>query len=256
MNTLLGVVRLFVVGSVLLVGFLVVMPASLLPVRIRRASLALWIVLFMSRVFLWVFRVQVHCSDVDRLRRHEGFIFPNHHSYLESLIFLSITPVRFLAAIEVSRRPVTGLIARAIGTIFVARNDRQSRVQARLAITRALKNAPYPPVVLYPEGKLGPGEKLNPFRFGAFEMAAENSIPFLPVAVHFDPIEVAVWRGGAGESLMDALWRLARYTGPVRVKLTLMATYHPSGDDDARQIALMTQSAIAQELQLPVAEVA
>lgn len=248
--------RIVVVGLVLLAGFVIVLLAALLPIRIRRVSLSSWVVVFMSRIFLWVFRVRVSCSDVDRLRRHEGFIFPNHHSYLESLVLLSITPVRFLAAIEVARRPVTGLIARSIGTIFVARNDRESRVKARLAIARALKTAPYPAVVLYPEGKLGLGEKLNPFRFGAFEMAAENRVPFLPIAVHFDPFEVAVWRGSLGESLVDAVWRLACYAGPVDVRLTLLAIYHPSDEDDPRQIARLTQLAIAQELQLPIADAA
>jgi 1-acyl-sn-glycerol-3-phosphate acyltransferase len=46
--------------------------------------------------------------------------------------------------------PVIGQVARSIGCVFVNRDDKQSRTEAR---TRLAQVETFPPVVLFPEGK-------------------------------------------------------------------------------------------------------
>ena len=84
-----------------------------------------------------------------------------------------------------------------LGTIFVQRSDPNSRKQARAEVAKALQADPQPPVVIFPEGRLGPGTKMLPFRNGAF-IASENGISLLPCAVRYRPLEVAWWRGQGG----------------------------------------------------------
>lgn len=222
MKPIVGVVRLAVILVVLLLGACCVLLAALLPVRIAGCRPAAWVTVLLARIFCWLFELDVHPQNKLKLHAHCGFLFANHQSYLDAIALLSLQPVRFLAAAEVRRYPVIGWIAMTIGTIFVQRDDQQSRKQTRQTIVIQSGQEPYPPIVLFPEGKLGPGVSLLPFRYGAFELAQTTRLPYLLCAIRYTPHEVAVWRGGSGESLLTAFWRLAQYRAPVRVELTFL----------------------------------
>jgi 1-acyl-sn-glycerol-3-phosphate acyltransferase len=175
-------------------------------------------------------------------------ILPNHVSLLDTLALLSVTPVRFLGAAEILAYPVIGWIAASIGTVFVARTDRQSRQRARSDIVAALHADPYPPIVLFPEGRLGPGDRLYPFRYGAFALAVEHGVAYLPCALRYRPLAVARWHGAAGEELWPAAWRLACHTGPVLAEVMPLVQVLPEGDADPAQLAAGAQTAIAAAL--------
>jgi 1-acyl-sn-glycerol-3-phosphate acyltransferase len=224
MNQLLALVRIATVLAVLFLGVVVVLFASIIPLRFEGRRLAAWVSVGLARTFCLLFNVRVNCHTCDQhnceqIIRHRGFLFANHQSYLDSIALLSIMPVRFLAAAEVRSYPLVGWIAKAIGTIFVKREDRSSRHQVRTAIADAFRSEPDPPVVLFPEGKLGHSDQLLPFRHGAFEMATAHQLPYLLCAIRYTPSEIAIWRGGAGETLATAVWRLAQYPGPLQVEI-------------------------------------
>ncbi|MEZ4633928.1 MAG: hypothetical protein R2856_02935 [Caldilineaceae bacterium] len=95
MRYILGGVRAVLV--LLLVALAVVMvPVSLLPFKIGRGRPALWVIIYATRVFNVIFNIRVHCADHALLRRHEGFIFLNHLSFVEAFALLSLTPSRYL----------------------------------------------------------------------------------------------------------------------------------------------------------------
>lgn len=248
MSILQGIIRFIVAAIVVTVGFFLVLGASLIPFKIRRVNPGIWVVRRMTLMFARIFNVTVTVDDLETLQNHEGFIFLNHNSYLEAIMLFNLIPVRFLAAIEMAQRPLIGQMAKAVGTVFVSRANRESRSQARTQIEQAVTRAQYPAMVIFPEGKLGPGSKLMPFRRGGFEMAAKNQIAFLPVAVRFEPFEVAHWNGGAGETLLQALWKLATHRGEVKVHYTVLEAVHPKPNDDATTLALETEMTIAREL--------
>lgn len=250
MNTFLGVLRMTALVLVALAAFALMFLASLLPFKIRRVPAALWIVVYASRIFTYIFNVRIKSTNLELLRRHEGLILMNHMSYLEALGILSLAPVRFLAAIEVRRRPVSGWMAERVGTIFVERDDASSRAAARDALLGVMSTSLFPPLVVFPEGRLGDGEHLHQFRYGIFDIACQGRIPYLLCAVQFNRPDVSVWRGPRGESLTTAFWKLAKSRGKIFVDIFPLYVVHPTPQHSARQLAKAARRDVANHLDI------
>lgn len=249
-NSLLGALRITSAVLVMVLAAILIFFTTIIPVKVRGARASLWIVVYAARSFNLIFNVRVTCNSTEHFRYHEGFIFMNHLSYLEPLAILSLTPVRFLAAAEVRRRPVSGWMAEQIGTVFVKRDDKESRAAARDSIAKVINEAKYPPVVVFPEGRLGMGDRVNPFFPGIFDTARQYHVPYLLCAVQFNRPEVAIWRGAMGEQLGSAVWRLAKSRGRIYVDIFPVGRVEPTPDDDPGVLARTARRAIAQKLDM------
>ncbi len=153
--------------------------------------------------------------------------------------------MRYLSKIEVRAWPFIGWVAMAIGTVFVNRSDKASRSQARQQLGQVAR---FPPIVLYPEGGIGPANSLQPFRYGAFEIAIEQGIPYLVCAINYSRADVIVW--GEGESLIECLWRLACFPGPMDASVTPLKIIAPQPGDDPKVLAVEAHHTIAVALQV------
>ncbi|MBI1296401.1 hypothetical protein GC175_15720 [bacterium] len=254
MGYVLGGVRAALVLLLVALAALVMLPVSLLPFKIGRARPALWVIVYATRVFNWIFNIRVHCDDHALLRRHEGFIFLNHLSFIEALALLSLTPSRYLAAVELHQRPVVGWMAAQVGTIFVERKDHSSRKEARRIIAKVLTRSAYPPVIVFPEGRLGLGDQVYSFRYGIFETAVEYSVSYLLCALRYSHPHIAIWKGRLGEGLVAAVWRLATFPGPLHLYLTPVKLVHPTPEDDPRVLGDEARRLIAEAVGLPADE--
>ena len=104
---------------------------------------------------------------------------------------------------------------------------RQKAEAARRALREAVRSEPTP-VALAPEGKIGPGPGVLPFRHGAFEVAADAEAEVLLVALRFEPHAHVYWLDG--EWLAVPLWRLCARTGPLTATVTPVAVLDPEAD--------------------------
>ena len=251
MRTIIGVFRMILAAVTVTTGAVVILLGELAPLRVRGVRLAGWVVLGIAHLVCQIFQVRVVCKEPKTLRQHIGFVFPNHLSLLDPLVLLSLWPMRFVAATEVMRYPVVGWITKSIGTVFVARQDRDARKQARGEIAAALEQDPQPPIVLFPEGRLGPGHHLYPFRYGAFAVAVNKGISYIPCGLRYHPLDVVIWHGGQGEKLWNALWRLARNPGPVLAEVIPLPAVFPQPGDDPASLAMKALADIAAALSLP-----
>ncbi len=244
---MLGSLRITVVAVVVAVGTLAVLLAGLVPMRVRGARLGGWVVTAMARLAAVAFGVRVACEQPERLRLHRGFVFPNHLSYADIIVLLHLFPLRFLSNHVVERTPFVGWVAKAIGTVFVDRGDRDARAEARRELAEALRERDHPPLVLFPEGRIGEGGYLHPLRRGAFEVAAEGSVPYLLCAIHYSEVETIRW--ARGEPFMTALWRLARHRGPMEARLVFLGAVHPTPDDEADALVAHAENLLGAEIQ-------
>lgn len=257
MSRLVGVTRITAVLLLVLFGAILLMPLTIVPVRYRGARLSAWWMVLLVRGFNRIFNVRFHCTNPRLLRWHRGLLFPNHSSYLDVIAMLTTAPVRFLAAIEMRRRPVIGWMAEAVDCVFVDRTNRTSRRDARRSISSVLAGNPYPPVLIFPEGKLDPGVSLYPFRHGAFELAVQNEVPFVPVALRYNRPEITTWYGGLrNESMGAAVWRLAQHRGRITVDVIPLDPVWPTRHDSAALLAAVAQRAIEQTLGFPFGPIA
>jgi 1-acyl-sn-glycerol-3-phosphate acyltransferase len=239
MNFLRGIGRITAFAVALALTTFVILSLALVQKRVKGVRLAAWPITYLARFFIRLFNIQVTCAEADKIRQHHGFIFPNHNSLLDIMLLVDIVPTRFLAKAEVKQWPFIGWIGTAVDTVFVNREDKTSREQARQSIT-ALDH--YPPIIIFPEGGIfEPAETLHPFRYGAFEIAAQGSVPFIPCVFLYDPLDIAFW---GDEPLFTTVWRLATHPGPLHARLFALKVVHPTPDDDPRQLALETHGAM------------
>jgi len=222
MSILYALVRLIFMGTIFILGMLLTLLLLLVPIRTKRGMrLASLPIYWMDHLFLWTFNIQYHCSNPEVLRQHQGMILCNHLSYVDPMIPSAITPIRFLAAAGVRRVPLVNLIALALDTVYVNRGNKTSRSQARQAVAQQLKSRPYPPLMLYPEGKISDGSQMFPFRHGAFEIVLEQDISCLLCAVRYDPLSVVTYYDRMQGRWLRWLMKPSRNT--YRSKLPLVA---------------------------------
>jgi 1-acyl-sn-glycerol-3-phosphate acyltransferase len=91
-----------------------------------------------------------------------------------------------VAKAEVLRWPIVGLAGELIGTIYVHRDQKESRHQAVNAIQQALTEGIS--IIVFPEGTTTQGRETLPFRPRSFQAAAIAGVPVQPVAfMYADP---------------------------------------------------------------------
>lgn len=129
-------------------------------------------------------RLEVRGSEnVDRTVSH--VVVANHLSNFDVMVcFRAIPlPIRYLAKKELFKIPLLSTAMRSIGIVEV---DRQARgaaiesVNAQSARTIALGDS----LIIYPEGTRSRSGDLQPFKKGAFTMAAAAGMPIIPVTIH------------------------------------------------------------------------
>lgn len=98
-----------------------------------------------------------------------GLLVSNHLSYLDILVYSSLTPAAFVSKSEVMGWPVFGWFARMAGTIFVRRTRRLEAGMVGDEIRRVMSEGQL--VVLFPEGTSTNGREVLPFKSSLLEPA-------------------------------------------------------------------------------------
>ncbi len=107
----------------------------------------------------------------------------NHASYLDGLILAAALPpdAGYVVKSELRRQAVIHLFLRRLGCVFVERFDPSRGEQESGKAARALARGDH--LVIFPEGTLRPAAGLQPFRMGAFVVAARTGTPVVPVVI-------------------------------------------------------------------------
>lgn len=246
MRLVLGIVRLAVAFPVILLTALLILLTGWMPFTRNGARFSAWLTTLASRLAMTLFNVRYKITHREIFEKHSGFIFANHISYFDILMLQAIRPLRWLSAEENRQIPVIGWVADALGTVFVNRSKKESRAQAREQLVRAKK---HPPIVLFPEGGVGPANSLQSFRYGAFEIAMEGRTPYLLAAIRYSHGEVIVW--GQNEGFMETLGRLARFPGPIQAEVVALKVITPEPTADPKQLATEAHRLIAEAMNVP-----
>lgn len=115
----------------------------------------------------------------------------NHISYLDIPLLMAAHPeISFVAKKELKSWPVFGTAARKLQTVFVERENGDSRRKARQAIHQALDEGKK--VTIFPSGTTSVSEaKL--WRKGAFEIAHERNCWIQPFRISYFPLRSAAY---------------------------------------------------------------
>lgn len=153
-----------------------------------------------ARLFHTWCRSFVRALDVD-LRLHQKnrkrlpkryILIANHPSAFEDIGIPALFDVVSLAKLQVQDWYIAGPIAKAAGTLFVDRDDPESRDNAIDAMVDAVNTGQN--IALYPEGGCKGRRLFKEFKSGAFEVSIRTGVPILPVFIHYEAQDDFEWQ--------------------------------------------------------------
>jgi len=153
-----------------------------------------------ARLFPAWCRCFVRALDVD-LRLHQKnrkrlparyILIANHPAAFEDIGIPALFDVVSLAKLQVQDWIIVGRISRAAGTLYVDRDDPDSRDQAIEGMVNAVNAGQN--ICLYPEGGCKGRRLFHEFRSGAFEVSLRTGVPILPVFLHYEAQDDFEWQ--------------------------------------------------------------
>ena len=113
-----------------------------------------------------------------------GLLISNHLSYLDILVYSSLSPCVFVSKKEVRSWPIFGQMAWMAGTVFIDRSRSADAHRVNTEMQNALASGAV--VVLFPEGTSSDGTAVLPFRPALFEGAIGAGEPVTPAHLHYE----------------------------------------------------------------------
>jgi len=166
-------------------------------------------------------------------------LLANHISWLDIMVLAGATGCRFVAKDDLGSGLVHWL-ADLNNTLYVRRNARGEAGDQAAMIARAL-GAPQP-VALFPEGAVGPGDKLLPFRSTLLEAAARagDAVSVRPAAIDYGRLATEIsWFDEKGR---DNVLRLLGRRGTIPVAVRLLDPLPASSD--RKQLTAAARAAV------------
>ena len=145
------------------------------------------------RTFVRALDVDLRLHQKNRKRLPARFILiANHPSAFEDIGIPALFNVVSLAKLQVQDWYIAGRIARAAGTLFVDRDDPDSRDQAIDGMINAVNAGQN--IALYPEGGCKGRRLFKEFKSGAFEVSIRTGVPILPLFLHYEAQDDFEWQ--------------------------------------------------------------
>jgi 1-acyl-sn-glycerol-3-phosphate acyltransferase len=182
-----------------------------------------------ARAIVWASGSRVRVHGEARMRTGEPRVYVcNHVSWFDVFSLASVLPrYKFVAKAELARIPIFGPGARAVGTVFIERDNRKRAFGSYQVAAEQIRAGS--PVVVYPEGTRGNTYALRPFKKGPFVLAIAAGVPIVPTLIHgtidimprsgwwirpgsvdihlLEPIETAGLSYDDRDQLMRLVWR-------------------------------------------------
>lgn len=107
----------------------------------------------------------------------------NHRSFTDPIVISKYLNAFVIAKAEVASYPVINKGAEVTGILYVKRDNKDSREQARKAFVDVIKSGHN--ILVYPEGTISTNKSPIPFKKGTFFEAVKEGITIIPVAIEF-----------------------------------------------------------------------
>jgi 1-acyl-sn-glycerol-3-phosphate acyltransferase len=163
----------------------------------------------------------------------EGAIVANHSSWLDIFALNAADRVYFVAKSEVAGWPGIGWLARATGTIFIARKGTEAKKQQELFEARLIAGHR---LLFFPEGTSTDGLRVLPFKSTLF---AAFFTPVLVRRTHVQPVTVVFLAPDGEEPRFYGWWGDMDFASHLvkslsaRRKGQVEVTFHPEVPVDA-----------------------
>ena len=163
---------------------------------------------FLSRFWCKIF---VRALDVDLQLIHKNshalpeqyILIANHPSALEDFGVPALFDIYPLAKEGVRDWLIIGRISDYAGTIYVKRDNAESRHAALQSLIDAVKAGKN--IVIFPEGGCKGSRLYEKFQTGAFDISLQTGVPILPVFLQYVDQKTFEWKN---QTLVKKLWQI------------------------------------------------
>lgn len=128
--------------------------------------------------------VSVNIDGAEHIDPRQSYVIvSNHQSIYDILVLYGWLDIDFKWVMKAELRKIPGLGASCekMGHIFIDRKNRHRAIATLNEAKKKITNGTS--VIFFPEGTRSSGNKLRPFKKGAFHMAKELHIPILPITI-------------------------------------------------------------------------
>jgi 1-acyl-sn-glycerol-3-phosphate acyltransferase len=138
-----------------------------------------------SRIILWIFRITVHVRGQEHLVPGQSYVYvSNHAGAFDIPAVLAAIPdeVNLIFKKELTRVPIWGWALRYGHFIMIDRANARDAMQSLDRAADAIRKGAS--VLLFAEGTRSTDGRLQPFKRGAFTLAAKSGKPIIPVTLN------------------------------------------------------------------------
>jgi len=230
-------------GVVVVQGLLA--PAAVLPYA-RRQALKRAVVSWWAHALRRIIQMEVQVYGP--LPTRPTLLTTNHISWLDIPALLSVLDADFVAKQDVKRWPIIGAMAARIGTIFLARGQRNAASATADRMTWHLAQRRH--VIVFPEATTSDGRNVRRFYARLYQAAIRTHSRVQAVAIRYPGLDGP--HGAApfidDDELPTHLWRLL---GERRIVAQLYFCDPSMPDADRRSLAEHTRRQVCAALDLP-----
>lgn len=169
---------------ILVLTVLVALSTIILSPLLPNSNISYFPARWWGRIICKILFIRVRVIGLDKVNLNESYIIAaNHQSVFDIFVIYGWLPniFKWIMKAELRRIPLVGKACESAGHIFI---DRTNPLSAKLSIEKAerqLINGVS--VVIFPEGTRTKNGEMNKFKKGAFRIAADLSLPILPVTI-------------------------------------------------------------------------
>jgi 1-acyl-sn-glycerol-3-phosphate acyltransferase len=151
----------------------------------RKGNFFRWCPWTWSKCILWTFGIKVNVNGLEHINFNQPYIFVSNHASMADIPTVLVAlkgKVNIVFKKELTWVPIWGWALRYGPFIMI---DRSNPRDALASIERAVNTIRSgQSVILFPEGTRTSNGKLQPFKRGAFTLAAKSGVPVVPMTIN------------------------------------------------------------------------
>jgi 1-acyl-sn-glycerol-3-phosphate acyltransferase len=143
-----------------------------------------WTGYFWSKISLRICRVKVHVTGMENIDYASSYIFVTNHASMSDIpALMSVLPrLRIMFKKELSYVPIWGWAMRWGRHVMVDRARGGEAMKSIDKAAAAIRSGDS--IILFAEGTRTRDGKLQPFKRGAFSLAAKSGVPIVPITIN------------------------------------------------------------------------
>jgi 1-acyl-sn-glycerol-3-phosphate acyltransferase len=151
----------------------------------KRGDFFRWCPWTWSKCLLWTFGIKVNVKGLENIDLNKPYIFVSNHASMADIPTVMLVlngKVNIVFKKELTWVPIWGWALRYGPFIMIDRSNPRDAMASIERAGKTIRNGQS--VILFPEGTRTSDGKLQPFKRGAFTLAAKSGVPVVPMTIN------------------------------------------------------------------------